>query len=116
MSPEPEKKSSEKHKIAPWKNGNGIALELEPTSKNEAIRLISYGKNRIGMYILEIQSCINNQWPVVKTPTLSDLKSFKEVLENAAFHDQKLDKIVNGAKIATNKGIRLLQKEEVSSY
>ena len=72
-----------------WPNGKGISLELPSPGGDVSLRQISYGHNRIGMTILQIEELKGNQWPVIEVPTLSDLERFNKALIETYSTDKK---------------------------
>jgi hypothetical protein len=101
--------------LIPWDNKEGISLALSPAD-NESVRKIAYGTNLIGMKILPIWSDRDGRWPVISTPTLSDLSTFKKALEKTVIDDPKIKKIIEDAQTAVKRGIKKLQKPEKLYY
>jgi len=105
-----------KAEINYWPNGKGISLELPSHGGDVSLRQISYGHNRIGMTILQIEELKGNQWPVIEVPTLSDLERFNKALIETYSTDKKQLRILKNAKTQTEEAIYILRKSADSSY
>jgi len=114
MTPEPEKRSTDKRKILPLEDKSGITYELKP-SDGEKERKILFIQEQTGRGKLLTESVVGDDPPVRGEPTIHDLRDFQQILRRTDLYEIEPGDLIIKAELATSIAIVRLQFDKVLS-